>query len=143
MGCCSSSVAAARGESAPGGATPYGTVAPTQKQLANIVGKKWADVRDNYAVGKVIGEGSFGKVHMCTEVATGVERVVKVRARRPALGWSHGLHRAQGQAEGGGGAGRPTFRLPTAHAAALLARTRVAVRRGVARGGDMGARVEC
>ena len=79
-------MAAARGESAHGGATPYGTVAPTQAQLADIVGKKWADVRDKYAIGKVIGEGSFGKVHMCTEVATGVERVVKVRAGRPTWG---------------------------------------------------------
>jgi len=50
----------------------------TMQAVRSATARKSNDINDHYTIGKVIGQGTFAAVHLCTRKSDGTEWAVKV-----------------------------------------------------------------
>ncbi|KQK23855.1 calcium-dependent protein kinase 7 isoform X2 [Brachypodium distachyon] len=51
----------------------------------SVLGRKTADLRQNYILGRKLGQGQFGTTYLCTEISTGCEYACKTILKRKLI----------------------------------------------------------
>jgi calcium-dependent protein kinase len=51
----------------------------------NVLGRKTADLREHYIIGRKLGQGQFGTTYLCTEINTGCEYACKTIPKRKLI----------------------------------------------------------
>ncbi|CAN6246548.1 unnamed protein product [Urochloa humidicola] len=72
--------------SAPPPAAGMRRGAPAPAELtANVLGHPTPSLRDNYALGRKLGQGQFGTTYLCTDLSTGIDYACKSIAKRKLI----------------------------------------------------------
>ncbi|KAI3717416.1 hypothetical protein L1987_69018 [Smallanthus sonchifolius] len=57
----------------------------TANQAFSVIGHKTENIRDNYTLGKKLGQGQFGTTYLCTENSTGIAYACKSISKRKLI----------------------------------------------------------